>query len=180
MCACRWPALFFLPDGPLIYFTATVSSRGKEVFQRQSANSSYFFPKTSLADQLDQLLALFWTIPSSLVAQTVKASAYNAGDLGSIPGLGRSSGEGNGTPLQYSWVENPTDREAWKATIHGVAKCQTWLSDFTFFLDKSVETTWFPFLLSGSILTELFLLWNCLFGPYPLILESWWCQSQLF
>ena len=42
-----------------------------------------------------------------------KASAYNAGDPGSIPGLGRSPGEGNGTPLQYSYLENPMDRGAW-------------------------------------------------------------------
>ena len=47
-----------------------------------------------------------------LVAQTVKASAYNAGDLGSIPGSGRSSGEGNGNPLQYSCLENPVDGRA--------------------------------------------------------------------
>ena len=43
----------------------------------------------------------------------VKASAYNAGDLGSIPGLGRAPGEGNGNLLQYSCLENPIDREAW-------------------------------------------------------------------
>jgi len=42
-----------------------------------------------------------------------KASAYNVGDLGSIPGLGRSPGEGNGNPLQYSCLENPIDRRAW-------------------------------------------------------------------
>ena len=42
-----------------------------------------------------------------------KASAYNAGDLGSIPGSGRSPGEGNGNPLQYSCLENPMDGEAW-------------------------------------------------------------------
>ena len=42
-----------------------------------------------------------------------KESAYNAGDAGSIPGFGRSSGEGNGNPLQYSCLENPTDGEAW-------------------------------------------------------------------
>ena len=47
----------------------------------------------------------------------VKASAYNAGDLGSIPGLGRSTGEGNGNPLQYSCLENPMDRGAWWATV---------------------------------------------------------------
>ena len=49
----------------------------------------------------------------------VKASAYNVGDLGSIPGSGRSPGEGNGTPLQYSCLENPMDRGAWWATVHG-------------------------------------------------------------
>ena len=47
---------------------------------------------------------------TSLVAQMVKASAYNAGDLGSIPGLGGSPGEGNGNPLQHSCLENPMDR----------------------------------------------------------------------
>ena len=42
-----------------------------------------------------------------------EASAYNVGDLGSVPGLGRSPGEGNGNPLQYSCLENPMDRRAW-------------------------------------------------------------------
>ena len=60
-----------------------------------------------------------------------KASACNAGDLGSIPGLGRSPGEGIGNPLQYSCLENPMDRGAWWATVHGVAKSRTWLSNFT-------------------------------------------------
>ena len=64
----------------------------------------------------------------------VKASACNAGDLSSIPGSGRSSGEGNGKPLQYSCLENPMDRGAWWATVHGVAKSQTRLSDFTLVL----------------------------------------------
>ena len=49
-----------------------------------------------------------------LVAQMVKASAYNVGDLGSIPGLGRSPEEGNGNPLQYSCLENPMHRGAWQ------------------------------------------------------------------
>ena len=61
-----------------------------------------------------------------------KESAYNAGDLGSIPGSGRSPGEGNGNPLQYSWLENPMDGGAWRATVHRVEKSQTRLSDFTF------------------------------------------------
>ena len=58
-----------------------------------------------------------------------KASAYNAGDVGSIPGLGRSSGEGNGNPLQYSCLENPLDGGVWKAKVHGVTKSRTQLSD---------------------------------------------------
>ena len=59
-----------------------------------------------------------------------KASACNAGDLGSIPGSGRSPGEGNGNPLQYYCLENPMDRGAWQAAVYGVAKSQTRLSDF--------------------------------------------------
>ena len=62
----------------------------------------------------------------------VNMSACNVGDPGSIPGLGRSSGEGNGSPLQYSCLENPMDGGAWWATVHGVAKSQMRLSDFTF------------------------------------------------
>ena len=61
-----------------------------------------------------------------------KVSAYNGGDLGSIPGSGRSPG-GNGNPLQYSCLENPMDRGVWWAVVHGVAKSQTQLSDFTFY-----------------------------------------------
>ena len=56
-----------------------------------------------------------------------KESACNAGDLGSIPGSGRSSGEGNGNPLQYSCLENPMDRGAWRATVHEVTKSWTLL-----------------------------------------------------
>ena len=54
-----------------------------------------------------------------------KEFTHNVGDLGSIPGSGRSPGEGNGNPFQYSFLENPMDRGAWGATVHGVAKSQT-------------------------------------------------------
>ena len=54
-----------------------------------------------------------------------KASAYNVGDLGSISGLRRSLGEGNGNTLQYSCLENPMDQGAWCATVHGIAKSRT-------------------------------------------------------
>ena len=62
----------------------------------------------------------------------VKASACNAGDLSSIPGLGRFPGEGNGNPLQYSCLENPMDGGAWWAIVQGVAKSRTQLRNFTF------------------------------------------------
>ena len=58
-----------------------------------------------------------------------KESACNAGDLSPILGMGRSPREGNGNPLQYSCLENSMDREAWQATVHGVTKGQTRLSN---------------------------------------------------
>ena len=67
------------------------------------------------------------SFPSSLDG---KASAYNAGDPGSIPGLGRSPGEGSGSPLQYCCLENPMDPEPGRLPIHAVAKSWTRLSDF--------------------------------------------------
>ena len=54
-----------------------------------------------------------------------KASAYNVGDPGSIPGSGRSLGKGNGNPLQYSFLENPMDGGIWQATVHGVTESDT-------------------------------------------------------
>ena len=66
--------------------------------------------------------------PAGSVAKDLPA---NAGDVGSIPESGKSPGEGNGNPLQYPCLESPTDRGAWWATVHGVTKRQTRLSDFT-------------------------------------------------
>ena len=59
----------------------------------------------------------------------VKYLPASAGDVGLIPGLGRSPGEGNGNPLQYSCLGNPMDREAWQATVLGVAESRTRLSN---------------------------------------------------
>ena len=58
-----------------------------------------------------------------------KESASNAGDWGSVPGLGRSPGEGNGYPLQYSYLENSLERGAWRAIAHGIAKSHTQLTN---------------------------------------------------
>ena len=66
-----------------------------------------------------------WGFPGGSVVKNPPANAGTVGDLGLIPVLGRSPGIGNGNPLQYSCLDNPVDREAWGATIHGVAKKQT-------------------------------------------------------
>ena len=59
----------------------------------------------------------------------IKNLPVNAGDTGSISGLGRCPGGGHGNPLQYSCLENSMDKGAWQATVHGVSKSQTQLSD---------------------------------------------------
>ena len=60
----------------------------------------------------------------------VKSPPANAGDVGSIPGLGKSLGGGSGNPLQCSCLENPKGRGAWRAAVHGVTKSRTQLSDY--------------------------------------------------
>ena len=87
-----------------------------------------FFPRSGREKELD-LNSISAYFPGGSGS---KASACNAGVPGSIPGSGRSPGEWKNNPLQYSCLENPMDIEAWWATVHGVAKSWTWLSDFTF------------------------------------------------
>ena len=65
-----------------------------------------------------------------LGGSVVKNLPANAGDVGSIPGLGRSPGVGNGNPLQYSCLENSMDRGVWWATVHGVVQSQTRLRTY--------------------------------------------------
>ena len=67
-------------------------------------------------------MVLFWGFPGDSDSEE---SACNVGDLGSIPGLGRPPEVGNGNPLQYSCLEIPIDRGAWRATVHGITKSQT-------------------------------------------------------
>ena len=72
------------------------------------------------------------TLPQPKVflgGSVVKNPPDNAGDMGSIPGSGRSPGGGNGNPLQYPCLGNPIDRGAWRATVHGATKSWTRLSD---------------------------------------------------
>ena len=82
-------------------------------------------PPTRKRQRVDQLDGL----PGGSVVKNLPANAGDTGDGGSILGSGRSPGEGNGNPLQYSCLENPMDRGAWWATVHGVTKSQTQMSD---------------------------------------------------
>ena len=75
----------------------------------------------------------------------IKNLLANAGDAGLMPRSGRSPGEENGNPLQYSCLENPMDRGAWRATVHGVAKSRTRLRDFTFTFFHIVITTMYNY-----------------------------------
>ena len=103
--------------------------------------SCIFLELSSLAFS-GQIHIILWGFPGG---SEVKVSTWNAGDPGLIPGSGRSPGEGNGTPLQYSCLENPMEGGAWLAiTVHGVAKSRTRLDCFTiycssFFKDFSPE-----------------------------------------
>ena len=87
-----------------------------------------------------------WTSQMSLVIKNLPAKAGDVRDVDLVPGLGRSPGGGHGNPLQNPCPENPTDRGAWRATAHGVAKSQTWL--------KRLSTT------------HIFILATLIFNPY--------------
>ena len=93
---------------------------------------------------------LIW---ASLDGSDGKESAYNAEDLGLIPGLGRSPGKGTGSPLKYSCLENPMDRGAWQATVHGITK----ESDTTSKLNNNNEILHYETMLIYSVLLLLLL-----------------------
>ena len=89
-------------------------------------HSNNLMPMLLLIILITKTKLLLWGFPGG---SDSKESACNAGDLGSIPGLGRFSGEGNGYPFQYSCLKNSMDKGVWWATVHGVTKSRTWLSD---------------------------------------------------
>ena len=124
-----WPRLWLPPCSSLLVVGPTLQACLAAV---QRGVQQAFAGVTRGALVLTVVLVVLEEI--SLVAQTAKVSACSAGDPGSIPGSGRSPGEGNGNPLQYSCLGNPMDRGAWWATVRGVAKNRTRLSNFTFTL----------------------------------------------
>ena len=77
-------------------------------------------------------ISVWLGFPGDSVVKNLPANAGDAGDIGLISRFRRFPGEGNGTPLQYSCLENPMDGGAWKAAVHGIAEGRTRLSNFTF------------------------------------------------
>ena len=101
----------------------------------RSATSVLFFKKRKKKKKSKEFTlgegVLPWQSRGDTVVKNLPAKARDTGDVGLIPGLGRSPGVGNGNPLQYSCLENPMDREAWQAIVPGVIKSWTWLSTHT-------------------------------------------------
>ena len=112
--------------------------------------------RTRLSD-FNHSLTHSWASQVALVVQNLPANAGDTRDTGSIPWWGRSLGGGHGNPCQYSCLENPMDRRAWRATVHGHAESQTRLSTHT----------WHIFLSSG-LLTRASQLVNIGFGSFKL------------
>ena len=116
-----------------------------------------------------------------------KESTCNAGYPGSIPGSGRSPGERNGNPLQHSCLENSTDRGAWWAAVHGVAKSQTRLSNYHFHFHnwishgKSLLHHPCPMDKMTSLLwTQVYFLYWWIFFSNPVFFHSEQCLSEFF
>ena len=96
------------------------------------------------------LIFKYWVSQGFSGGSDSKESACSAGDLGSIPGLGRSPGEGNGYPFQYCCLENSMDRGAQQATVHGVTKSQTQPNDYHFQFSLGV-ILWTDLLLNKCV-----------------------------
>ena len=104
-----------------------VSKKVAERKPRSTASEKNHIANTSVLDvylqNCEKINFYHCNNPASWLV--VKNLPANEGDVGSVPGLGRSPGEGNGKPFQYSHLENPMDRGAWWVIVHGVAKSQT-------------------------------------------------------
>jgi len=96
--------------------------------RKTNMNKIQFLYAKHNTSKIREKQVLNWSFPGGSV---VKNPPADARDMGSVPGVGRSPGGGNGNPLQYSFLENHMDRRAWWATVHGVTKSWTWLSVHT-------------------------------------------------
>ena len=122
---------------------------------------------------------IMWTavssqgFPGGSVVKNLPASAGDTGDVGLTPRSGRSPGVGSDNPLQYSCLENSMDRGAWRATVHGVAKNRTWLSDWARTLSSHCpQTAGSPHFTPSVVPTKF---WS--FCPSPKVAEQRWLIS---
>ena len=112
-------------------------------------------------------------LPRWLSGKESAASAEDAGNVGSIPGSGRSPGEGNGNSLQYSCLENSLDRGAWRATVHGVAKSQTLWA----LMQSVAHTVWSYYMSSAWLPSSLQAVRLLTLESY--FLPVFWAQAKL-
>ena len=149
LCKVRNPFVFssyssvsFLPNFYMSYtwlFVAVQSLRRVWLFAAPWIAACQISPSFTISWSLFRLMSIVSMMPSTISSSVTpfssrddsdgKESACNVGDPGSILGWWRSPGEGNGSPLQYSCLENLMDKGTWQATVHGVAESQTQLSD---------------------------------------------------
>ena len=108
------------------------SSREGEREKDLQKEGPLFLVVQQMASSLWALVSSSWGFPGGTVVKNLSANAGDTRKESSVPGSVRSSGEGNGNPLEYPCLENPMDRGDWYAMVHGVAKSQTCLSDFSF------------------------------------------------
>ena len=118
--------IYYSKSSPLLrrYSASKQNSSGNE----EETCRAHLCNKSLASGTLNTLQCICTRVQVALVVKNPPANAGDMRDTGSIPGSGRSPGVENGNPLQYSCLKNPVDREAWWATVHGVAKSWTWMS----------------------------------------------------
>ena len=122
------------------------------------------FKYCAMFENLDK----WYILCSSQVVNNLPANAGDAGDLGSISRSGRSPGVGNGNPLQYSSLENPMNREVWRAAVHEIAKSQTRLSNWV-----HMYALYFAIIYQLSFHSKLiFEIYPCQWHPTPVLLPG--------
>ena len=120
VCVCVAESLCCIPETNTMLLINYISVKIKSIYL-------FYHMSRAFIIKINLWLMKAWGLPGGWDS---KKSTCNAGDPGSTPGSGRSSGEGSGNPLQYSCLENSMDKGVWQATVHGVTKSWTQLSDF--------------------------------------------------
>ena len=165
--------LEFIPRGPSNQKEQTCAQESslQTFYNNECSEKQYKFPSTNRDDSQQQVggekAIGNMCFPGGSGS---KESACDVGDLGSVPGWGRSPGEGNGYPLQCAGLENSMDRGAWQVTVCGVAKSQTWLGDqhFQEFMWSDSLGPWYTLRCLKDILLK-----------FTVVISGWVCFRWL-